>query len=234
MIGAVQRRSSPFRLLGHPLVRFAWVSGGLLAGGWIWGALVGPGHEGREETEAMEIAGSLPEQAPVADLSVETILVREVDYLDRSGSWTPKSESPVLTELVTEGKLPPLAERITTEPLVLAGVDGIGRYGGNWIDAVTWDSQVWDRMNRYNAGVTLARWSPDGYPIGPHVAKSWDSSPDHRRWTFHLRPGMKWSDGFPFTADDFVYWFEWEVLYFQQLGYPLHDDSFLLLSSGEG
>jgi ABC-type dipeptide/oligopeptide/nickel transport system permease component/ABC-type transport system substrate-binding protein len=140
----------------------------------------------------------------------------------------------VLTELVSEGKLPPLAERITSEPLVLAGVDGIGRYGGNWIDAVTWDSQVWDRMNRYNAGVSLVRWSPNGYPIVPHVAKSWDSSPDHRSWTFHLRPGMKWSDGHPFTADDFVYWFEWEVLYFQQLGYPLHDDSFRLLRSGDG
>ena len=29
-----------------------------------------------------------------------------------------------------------------------------------------------------------------------------------RAWLVHLRRGMKWSDGKPFTADDFVFWFE--------------------------
>ena len=41
-----------------------------------------------------------------------------------------------------------------------------------------------------------------GRPI-PGIASSWDVSPDHLTWTFHLRPA-RWSDGSPVTADDFV------------------------------
>ena len=33
-------------------------------------------------------------------------------------------------------------------------------------------------------------------------------SDDGKTYTLFLRKGMKWSDGAPFTADDFVFWFE--------------------------
>jgi oligopeptide transport system substrate-binding protein len=39
----------------------------------------------------------------------------------------------------------------------------------------------------------------------PGMAKSWEVSPDGTRWTFHLRPGVVWSNGDPVTANDFVY-----------------------------
>lgn len=36
-------------------------------------------------------------------------------------------------------------------------------------------------------------------------------SPDAKTWTFHLRPGLKWSDGQPLTADDVDYtWKLWQ------------------------
>ncbi len=38
----------------------------------------------------------------------------------------------------------------------------------------------------------------------PAVARSWETSPDGRRWTFHLDPAAKWSDGQPVTAQDVV------------------------------
>jgi oligopeptide transport system substrate-binding protein len=38
----------------------------------------------------------------------------------------------------------------------------------------------------------------------PAQAASWDSSADGLTWTFHLRPGLRWSNGDPLTADDFV------------------------------
>jgi len=38
----------------------------------------------------------------------------------------------------------------------------------------------------------------------PAAANSWESD-DGRLWTFHLRPGMRWSDGSPLTAHDYVY-----------------------------
>src|SRR5437762_1317848 len=47
-----------------------------------------------------------------------------------------------------------------------------------------------------------------GTRLVPNIARAWEVSPDGKVTTLHLRRGMKWSDGHPFTADDFVFWFE--------------------------
>lgn len=137
---------------------------------------------------------------------------RDVDYSEgESGGWYPKGESPILAELVSEGKLPPVAERVGSEPVVIDGVDGIGNYGGTWFRVTRANANI-DLMYNFMSGSTLVRWSPLGYPIVPHVARGWKSSPDLKEWTVYLRKGMKWSDGHPFTADDIVYWYNDEVL----------------------
>ena len=41
--------------------------------------------------------------------------------------------------------------------------------------------------------------------LAPGQAESWETSEDGLTWTFHLREGLKWSDGTPLTANDFVY-----------------------------
>ena len=41
--------------------------------------------------------------------------------------------------------------------------------------------------------------------VVPGQAESWDVSEDGMTWTFHLRQGLKWSDGSDLTAEDFVY-----------------------------
>ncbi len=46
------------------------------------------------------------------------------------------------------------------------------------------------------------RWQPI-----PAASTGYDVSEDAREWTFHLRPGARWSDGRPVTAHDFVYAF---------------------------
>ena len=97
-----------------------------------------------------------------------------------------------------------------SEPLVLKGVDSIGRYGGTWFQTVGSPHEA-EYVGSFFAGASLVRWSPLGYPIVPHIAKRWDSSPDKREWTFYLRRGMKWSDGHPFTANDLLYWWEKEI-----------------------
>ncbi len=50
----------------------------------------------------------------------------------------------------------------------------------------------------------LATYDNSGNVV-PGVAESWDISEDGTVYTFHLRDGLKWSDGSPLTANDFVY-----------------------------
>ena len=40
---------------------------------------------------------------------------------------------------------------------------------------------------------------------GPGLAESWSVAPDQKTWTFKLRPGVRWSDGEPLTAEDVVF-----------------------------
>src|SRR5262245_15650506 len=41
----------------------------------------------------------------------------------------------------------------------------------------------------------------------PSLAERWETSADGKTWTFHLRHGVKWSDGQDLNADDVVYSF---------------------------
>lgn len=134
---------------------------------------------------------------------------REVDYAQgRRAAWWPKQEAPVLAELVKAGKLPPVAERTGPQPLVLDGAEP-GQYGGTWLRVSTSDSDMFIMPYRFGyAG--LFRWSPLGEPIVPHLATSMDESADKREFIVHLRHGVRWSDGAPFTADDIVFWWQYE------------------------
>lgn len=49
---------------------------------------------------------------------------------------------------------------------------------------------------------TLTATSRDGRKTDPWLAQSWDTSADQLTWTFHLRTGVKFSDGSPMTAAD--------------------------------
>ena len=48
--------------------------------------------------------------------------------------------------------------------------------------------------------------------VSPGLAESWKVEADQKTWTFHLRKGVRWSDGHPFTADDVVFTFT-DVIY---------------------
>lgn len=52
--------------------------------------------------------------------------------------------------------------------------------------------QIYERLTRFDADWT----------ISPELATRWDISSDATRWTFHLRPNVRFHDGTPFTAED--------------------------------
>lgn len=47
----------------------------------------------------------------------------------------------------------------------------------------------------------LSKWAPDN-SAKPDLADSWDHSPDFKKWTFHLHPGVKYHNGKAFTATE--------------------------------
>ncbi len=116
-------------------------------------------------------------------------------------------EAPQLAALVQAGKLPPVADRVPAEPLVVKPLEGIGRYGGTWRRAFIGPGDG-ENGNRLVASDKPLFWDFTGNTIAPAVARGFELSADGKTTTLFLRRGMKWSDGAPFTADDFVFWFE--------------------------
>jgi peptide/nickel transport system substrate-binding protein len=117
-------------------------------------------------------------------------------------------EAPQLAELVRAGKLPPVAERIGQDPLVIKPVHQVGKYGGTWRRGFTGPADFWNGYRCCSGPDTLLFWDYTGDKPVPNIAKGWEMGDGGRTLTLHLRRGMKWSDGQPFTADDFLFWYE--------------------------
>ena len=125
---------------------------------------------------------------------------------DAGGGGDAEGEAPELRQLVDEGQLPPLAERLPTNPLVVTPVDEVGRYGGTWRNALIGAGDTF-RL-QYTVGYeNLVRWNLDWTAAEPNVAESVTVNDDATRFTFRLREGMRWSDGEPFTVDDVLFAF---------------------------
>lgn len=115
----------------------------------------------------------------------------------------------MLASLVAQGKLPPLEQRLPEHPLVakhdFPGYEGPGVYGGTWHSIHTApDFGPW----KMNAGYApLIRWRYDCQDLEPGLAESWEFNEDGTVFTLHLRKGVRWSDGYPFTSESFAYWY---------------------------
>ena len=117
-------------------------------------------------------------------------------------------EAPQLAEQVKAGKLPPVADRVGQDPLVIKPVHEIGKYGGTWRGGFTGPADFWNGYRCCSGPDHLLFWDYTGDKVTPNLAKGYEMQDGGRTLVLHLRRGMKWSDGKPFTADDFVFWFE--------------------------
>jgi len=105
------------------------------------------------------------------------------------------------------GPLPPLADRIPSEPLILTPYESIGTYGGTF-DALSNATEAGTSDFMSVRHVNLVRYSDDLQTIVPNVAKGWEWNADFTQLTFFLRKGHKWSDGAPFGARDVKFWYD--------------------------
>jgi len=166
-------------------------------------------------------AGEMPEEKSLSGLDVE--LVGRSDLYDYR-ALDSYSQSPALDKLVSEGKLPPVLERLPTEPLVMktgAMVDGVGEYGGVFRHVIGGRPEGWNWMAGQHqgwGGINMAmqeclvrqgpRWQVKAEEQGalPNLAKSWEWNDDKTEVTMTLVEGIKWSDGNAFDTEDVAFW----------------------------
>ncbi len=116
-------------------------------------------------------------------------------------------ETPMLADQVKSGALPPIDKRIPQQPWVVtqfAGGDGPGQQGGqlNMLVASARDTRL---MTIYSY-TRLIIHDPK-FKLRPDILESYEEK-DGREFTFKLRAGHKWSDGEPFTTEDFRFFWE--------------------------
>ncbi|MFN8442766.1 MAG: ABC transporter substrate-binding protein [Caldilineaceae bacterium] len=131
-------------------------------------------------------------------------------------------EAPVLAKMVADGKIPPLEERLPKDPFVVGpGVLLSETSLANWEPGQYKDGSV------IRTAHSVADWAPDVFVmlnepllqapdlgvqnIQGNVVKSFEVANDNKEFTFHLREGLKWSDGEPVTTEDVR--FTWENIW---------------------
>jgi len=125
--------------------------------------------------------------------------------------------APLVLQDATEAPSNPITITVGGTPIAVTEEDtanatpgGTLRYvraeDSNNLDPVTNDGNVniWIFMNVYDQ---LIRVGPDGASLVPSLAEQWEVSEDGKTYTFHLRPGVTFSDGTPLKASDVVYSF---------------------------
>ena len=132
-------------------------------------------------------------------------------YLYEGPRPTQFQESPMSYQLVKQGKIPPVEERLPVpeDVLVLNVMNEIGQYGGMWRITQT-GSVIGDLDDKADC---MYR-EPNEVDSIPEICKSFKVSPDGTTWTFELRRGTKWSDGEPMTMEDVN--FAWNELNFNK------------------
>ncbi len=123
---------------------------------------------------------------------------------------TPEKESPILAAQAERGEIPPVEQRIPSNPKVVTA-EKIGIYGGELYVASTSPMSFNESLDLI--GFEPPLWLNPDSEIEDNVFAAWEHSEDYRVWTFTFREGMKWSDGHPFGVDDMMFWWDYEVSY---------------------
>lgn len=117
------------------------------------------------------------------------------------------AEPDFLNAKVSDGSLPPMAERLPQVPRVVdltALGRAPGRYGGTARMLVGGQKDI--RYMTINGYSRLVGYDTE-LNLQPDILQGYENE-GSRVFTFHLRPGHRWSDGHPFTTEDFRHYWE--------------------------
>ena len=116
-------------------------------------------------------------------------------------------ETPMFEAAVAAGKLPPVKMRLPEEPFVIkTGQQGFkpGKHGGSLKLLM---GRKKDTRQLVVYGYARLVGYDKNFNLVPDILKKFEVK-DGRIFTLHLRKGHRWSDGHPFTSEDFRYYFE--------------------------
>ena len=116
-------------------------------------------------------------------------------------------ESAYWATQVASGEMDKAALRIPKTPLIVdleAKGRTFGTQGGTLRTMVTRSKDV-RQMVVY--GYARLVGYDHNYALQPDLLRDYEVE-DQRKFTLHLRPGHRWSDGAPFTSADFEYWWK--------------------------
>ena len=134
-----------------------------------------------------------------------TLSAYEADTGNQIAAFT---DAPMLAQAVADGTLPPVADRLPDEPMVVQPFESIGRHGGT-LNLVKQFDDFWGAGSYMHLETMLGRGRPDvDRVVIPNIAHDWEYTDGSRRLTLFLREGHRWSDGSPFTPDDFLFWYD--------------------------
>ncbi|QDZ02680.1 ABC transporter substrate-binding protein [Nitratireductor mangrovi] len=140
-------------------------------------------------------------------LGVRVLFLSSILLVAAQAGSAAAEEPPALKEAVASGELPPMAERLPDDPRVIdlsAQGKSPGRYGGTLTMLMSNAKDI--RMMTIYGYSRLVGFN-DNLDLVPDILQSFEVE-EGRIFTLKLRPGHRWSDGHPFTAEDFRY--SWE------------------------
>ena len=115
------------------------------------------------------------------------------------------NETAYFKQQVESGALPAIDKRLPEQPLVVdLGAKGrsVGKQGGTLRTMV---SRTKDVRQMVVYGYSRLVGYDEDYNLIPDILLRFEVE-DNRKYTLHLRPGHRWSDGHLFTSADFEYW----------------------------
>ena len=142
----------------------------------------------------------------IASLAVGATTILLIFSLLQTASANTFLETPYLADKVASGELPAIFDRLPKQPqiVVLDGKKVPGQHGGQL--RLLMGKQKDIRQMTIYGYARLVGYSPD-LELAADILESVDVEAG-RIFTFHIRKGHKWSDGHPFTSDDFRYYWE--------------------------
>lgn len=125
-------------------------------------------------------------------------------------------QSPMLEEMVQSGELPELEDRLPEVPFEVGPGTLVqkehldwqaGKYGGTLEtvhSSAEWNPDVF--VLNVEPILTAPAWVSER--VEPNIVRDYEVSEDNKVFTFYMREGLKWSDGFPVTTEDVRFAYE--------------------------